>query len=117
MKGMLSFCQLLRNVTITHDGSGNQLGKHGHVGRKMKQIPLRGLSPVHIHRVAYDLKGIEADADWQGKAPKRQSQPCHSIKISDKKIRILKTQQERKADACGNPADNLTGLSFPVFFH
>ena len=64
-KGMLLFQGLSQQV-ITAEGPLYHVGEEGKEGKKLKKAPFRRiLFPVHIHDVAYGMKGIKGHA--QGK--------------------------------------------------
>ena len=52
-QGMSAAFQLGGNVGVPDDGTGDELGEHGHISGKVDKIPLGGhIAPVHVNDVA-----------------------------------------------------------------
>ena len=90
--------ELLRDLGIPDDGSGDQLGEEGNVGRKVDKVSPGGDAPVYIHGVADELEGVKADADRQGDPEQRQGQAGEGVEIMNEKIRVLEKAQDPGAD-------------------
>ena len=108
--------KLRGNIRIPDNRPGDQLGKHRDIGREMNQVFLRGFSPIHVHSIADDLEGIEADPDGQSNMQERKVRAGNRIEVLQKKVRILKIQEKTKTDSHRNSADIFRGPPTPIPF-
>lgn len=83
----------------------------------MHRILLGWLTPIHIHGVADDLEGIEADSDWQCNLKERCLFAQKCIEISNKKVCVLEINQERQADRNGDDHPYAAGRLPTVFLN
>ena len=103
LKGCLPALQFPGHIYIPDDGTGNQLGKQRHISTEGNGIFLgRDIPPVHIHRIAHALEGIEADADGQGQAQQRNGKARYCGKALKEEVCVLKNRQQHDADDNGN---------------
>ena len=59
--------QHLCHIPIANDGTGNQLGKQGHIGAEGEDVFLHlHLPAAHVNEIAHGLEDVEGDADGQG---------------------------------------------------
>ena len=57
---------LIPQVLVLDDGSGDELGEEGDKGAEVEDVPLgTGISPVDVDGVAHGLEGVEGDTDGQ----------------------------------------------------
>lgn len=60
------YVQLVRDIAVFHDGAGDQLREHDHIGTKVDDITLCLYIPaVNIDGVGKGLEGVKADAQRQ----------------------------------------------------
>lgn len=87
--------QLRGNVCIADDGSGDELGEHGHIGGQLQQVSLgRHRATVDIDDVAEHLKGVEADADGQGDLQSRQGKARQRTQGAEEKAGVFAVAQQ-----------------------
>ena len=82
LRAALSSCAELP-VVITHDRTGNHLGKHGKIqgcGFQIRFFP--DIPPVHIHLKRNHLKNIEADSEREQGAVNKRTQAFEQRKHS-----------------------------------
>ena len=110
--------QLGGNVGIADNGPGNELGEHGHIGRKVDEAPLgRGSAPVNINDITENLKRIEADADGQRHMEQRHGQPGETVEAGKKKIGVFAIAKQTEADDGGATDAQPRPLPFrPILF-
>ena len=102
---------------IPHNRASHQLGKHGHIKCQVNKIFLGIFSPVYVHRIADDLKGIKANAHRQRHFQKRDLPSCQGIEILQKKVCILKIHQKAQAHHDRHKGKRTPFPSLPVLFH
>ena len=106
-QAVAAVAQLILNVRIAHNGSCNQLGKHGDIRAEAYRVPLRGQTAVNVGGVADKLKGVETYSHRQSKAQQRKGKPGCGIEVADEEIRVFEVNQQGKAYSYGNSEEEL----------
>ncbi len=99
--------QLLVDIRIAHDRSGDQLGEHGDIGTEAHQALLGiCLFSVQIDRIGHRLECIKADADRQSDIERAQMQAEH-VQVADQKVSVFEEseQDEVEGDAQLQPQE------------
>ena len=110
--------ELRRHVRVADDGSGDELGEHGDIGREINGIFLRGRIPApHVHDIAQNLEGIEADADGQGNLQRWDGQPRDGAEGVEEKVRVFEIGQQKKAQRNAEPEKDGRPRLAAVFFN
>ena len=92
--------KLLLNVGKAHDGTGNQLWKHGYVSEVRSIAVLRlHLAVVQIDDIAHRLKRIKADTDRQMDPGLRKLCSEQSVYGRNRKVGILEKGKYGQIDA------------------
>ncbi|MPM79062.1 hypothetical protein SDC9_126093 [bioreactor metagenome] len=111
--------QLQRHLLVLHDGSRDELGKHGDKGPEGHNIPLyRRVFAVYVDGIAHGLERVKGDADGQMHVQVRQSKARNQREVRGNKIIVLKKAQNQqiKNHGLGHKPPGLFVL-VPVFFH
>ena len=107
--------KLLRYLGVADNGACDQLGEQGDVCRKIDEILLRRPAPVHVHRVADELKGVKTDADGQSNLQQRDGKPGDGVEIFKKEIRVFEKAQDAGAEKERQNQKELRRPPAPVF--
>ena len=100
--------QLGGDIRIPDDGSGDELGEHGHIRGKVNEVPLGShIAPVYVDDVAQNLEGVKADADGQGHMEQREGQSGEGVEAADEKVGVLAVAQKSQTDNGGGPQAQL----------
>ena len=93
---------LVSQVLILDDGTGDELGKQGDEGAKVKDGSLRsGVSPVHIDGVAHGWEGIEGDTDRQVDTQHRHEVQPDRLERGGDKVPVLEEEQQGQVEHDG----------------
>ena len=99
--GVVPPVDLVPQVLVFNDGTGNQLREQGHKSAEVEDVPLGpGVPPVDVDGVAHGLEGVEGDADGQGETDGLP--PGHG--------QIVDHRQEARADGGKAPGDEVPVL-------
>ena len=93
---------LVPQVLVFDDGSGNQLGKQGDKGAEVEDVPLStGVSPVDVDGVAHGLEGVEGDADGQMDPQYRHEGEPHRLEGTGDEVPVLEEAQQGQVEHNG----------------
>ena len=107
-----SFPEFLLHRLESDNWSGDQLGKHRHVGGKMKNVFLCfHLATVYIHVVADDLEAIEANPDREDDSRKRQRDAGGFVDTSDQEIGVFEKDKYGQSDCDKAAGDHFFTVS------
>ena len=102
--------ELVGDVPVFHDGSGDELGEHDHIGTEVDDVPLcLHIPAVDVDGIGKGLEGIEADAQRQGadaldlsKAGAQQG-----VDAAEHKVCVLEIEQHPQTAGKGSKQERL----------
>ena len=99
VRGAGPLVDLIPQVLIFDDGSGDQLGEQGDEGAEVDDGPLSpGVAPVDVDGVAHGLEGVEGDADGEGQAQGGHEADTHRPERAGDKVPVLKEEEQRQIE-------------------
>ena len=102
VRGAGPLVDLIPQVLIFDDGSGNELRKQGDEGAEVDDGPLSpGVAPVDVDGVAHGLEGVEGDADGQMDAQHRHEGQAHGLQRTGQEVPVLEEQQQGQVEHDG----------------
>ena len=91
--------QLVGDILVAHDGTGDELGEQGDEGAEADEAPLRLAVPaVDVDGVAHGLEGVEADADGQRHVQRRDADAGDAAQRRGKEVVVFEEGQHREVD-------------------
>ena len=108
--------QLLVDVGVKDDGTGDQLGEQHHEGTEVDEVMLGlDLAAVNVDGVGHDLEGVEADAQRQSQ-PGQQGDggPEQGVDVAQEEVCVFKEEQHaqrhNERDHQAHPAHRFSGF-------
>ena len=104
--------ELGRHIPVFHDGAGDQLGEHHHIGAEVDDVFLGGHVPaVDVDGVGQSLEGVEADAQGQDADPLDGGKACpqQGVGAFQHKVCVFEVKQHPQAAHQGHPQQHFPG--------
>ena len=88
---------LVPQVLVLDDGTGDELGEQGDKGAEVDDVPLSpGVPPVHVDGVAHGLEGVEGDADGQVDVQHRHEGQAQGLEGRGQEVQYLKNSRRSR---------------------
>ena len=121
INGGIPLVDLVAQVFVLDNGTGNELGEQGDKGAEVDDVALGpGIAPVHVDGVAHGLEGVEGDADGQVDTQHRHKGQADGLERGGQEIPVLEEQQQEQIKEHGGCHCHfgIGDLSFPLkMFH
>ena len=86
---------LVPQVLVFQNGTGDELGKQGDKGAEVDDGVLGpGISAVYVDGIAHGLEGVKGDADGQMDVQHRHKSQAHGLERPGQKVPVLEEEQQ-----------------------
>ena len=94
----LQHMQPVRHIAVFHNGPGNQLREHHHIGAEVDEVVLGWhIAAVYVDGIAHRLEGVKADAQRQRQRKRGNGRAQQRVDVGDEEVGIFEEHQHANA--------------------